>query len=63
MKQIDNPLVWVQFAYASMPTRNMTIWLIISCVLGAFYCVPWLKYTDKHLIAKLFLLMIGGLHR
>jgi hypothetical protein len=56
MKQLDNTPLWVQLAWANVPTRKVAIWLIISCVLFALYCVPWAIFTANALVAKLFLL-------
>jgi hypothetical protein len=54
MKQLDNTPLWVQLAWASVPTRKMAIWLIISCVVFAIYCVPWARFSANPLVAKLF---------
>jgi hypothetical protein len=56
MKQLDNTPLWVSLAWASVPSRKMAIWLIISCVAFAVYCVPWVKFSSNSLVAKLFLL-------
>ena len=56
MKQIDNTPLWVQLAYASVPSRKIALWQIASCILFAFYCVPWVKWSSNPLVAKLFLL-------
>ena len=56
MKQLDNTPLWVQLAWASVPTRKMAMYLIISCVVFAIYCVPWVKFSANPLVAKLFLL-------
>ena len=56
MKQLDHTPLWVSLAWASVPTRKMAIWLIISCVVFAIYCVPWTQYSSKPLAVKLFLL-------
>jgi hypothetical protein len=56
MKQIDNTPLWIQLAYASVPTRKMALWLIASCALFAVYCVPWAHYSDNSWVKKLFLL-------
>ena len=55
MKQLDHTPLWVSLAWASVPTRNMAIWLIINCVVFAIYCVPWAQYSSKPLVVKLFL--------
>jgi hypothetical protein len=56
MKQIDNTPLWVQLAYASVPSRKMALWLIASCVLFAVYCVPWVHFSGNAWVKKLFLL-------
>ena len=56
MKQIDNTPVWVQLAWASVPTRKMAMYIIISCIVFALYCVPWVKFSANPLVEKLFLL-------
>ena len=56
MKQLDNTPLWVSLAWASVPTRKMAMYLIISCGLFAIYCVPWVKWSANPLVAKLFLL-------
>ena len=56
MKQIENTTLWVSLAMASVPTRKIAIWLIISCVVFAIYCVPWVNFSANPLIKKLFLL-------
>ena len=56
MKQMDNTPLWVNLAWASVSTRKMAIWLIISCVVFAIYCVPWALFSSNHLVGKLFLL-------
>ncbi|MES2637748.1 MAG: hypothetical protein V4605_10505 [Pseudomonadota bacterium] len=56
MKQIDKTPFWVTLAYANVHTRKMALILVITCVLFALYCVPWVLFSKNAMVAKLFVI-------
>ncbi|OQW69582.1 MAG: hypothetical protein BVN34_04530 [Proteobacteria bacterium ST_bin12] len=56
MKQIDKTPFWVTLAYGNIHTRKMAMILVISCVVFALYCVPWVQFSNHTIVAKLFLI-------
>ena len=53
---MDITPLWVNLAWASVPTRKIAVWLIYSCVIFALYCVPWVQFSSNPLVARFFLL-------
>ena len=56
MKQLEKAPIWVQLAWASVPTRQIALSIIVSCVVFTLYCIPWVKFSANPLVAKLFLI-------
>ena len=56
MKPIDKTPFWVTLAYDNIHTRKMALILVLSCVVFALYCVPWVQFSKNALVEKWFLI-------
>ncbi len=56
MKKIDKTPFWVTLAYANVHTRKMALITLIFCVVFALYCVPWVHFSRKPMVGRLFLI-------
>ncbi|MDX1913967.1 MAG: hypothetical protein SFU55_00155 [Methylophilus sp.] len=56
MKILEHTPFWVKLVYANIRTRKSAIWMIISCIVFAFYSIPWSQLSGNPLVVKLFLI-------